>query len=708
MSNFFNTTTQKPQPAISFKRPSDDGYRDPFKAPKANGDSEFHPIDNISIAGDFTPTSESFDLINNKHGRSIRTNGNNTPVFMPFDSLSISSYLDINTSQGYKNGSKSNPTKDSTPSTTPVLSSNLHSRFFPSPTSERIKGTSNYNDQITHLNLASSANTPLESKFPDKFMFDYNYGKSSNYALKNKSADSFDLSLAKDGGLLSIYDELKAGTWEDEKKQEEKKFNEYKSAFDRPTMFDAPGAFSTDDRVFDKYSQNSLFEPAGLAQPIDAFEPFDAENGFEKSFRPQMRLSQPQPSVIPSQPPMMAQVPFTQQQPPQQPQLGQQPQVGQQQPLVQQPFRGLLGPPPLSNHGQPQSQQPLGRQLQMAFMPQIGPPLLQQQPHLAQHLHQQRPSMQQNSSIPTSFQRPLPHQNHLGVPPETQAHTQPVSHESVSRHNQAGEKDDAALRPTLTKNSSLSCGESGSKSSVSIGSINSVNVETEDNAQEDTATDNKDNSGIHLSAIAKEFANTDTSDIPPTPLASLLKVRSTNLDDYPDSASPAAEDSETPVSLVGFNLAETPVPETSHNAIDKITKHPSTYPEGFSSTFYKRSHNNFMFVREIQTKSTIVRVKTLSTIEFRLSLPIIPLFEMNPLEETGKKKKYKSYPVQINLNDLEGKIGGLRVSKQQAILLASNRGENGLKSFNDSKGRNSKKGANAYYYKKGYVNHMSK
>lgn len=148
---------------------------------------------------------------------------------------------------------------------------------------------------------------------------------------------------------------------------------------------------------------------------------------------------------------------------------------------------------------------------------------------------------------------------------------------------------------------------------------------------------------------------------------------------------------DTLVSLCAFNLKEDSKlnVDTRNSEIEKqnmqstelpiFDDYAYSFPEGFSSTFYKRVDNNFMFVREIQSKSTVLKFRSNSILELRLSIPSLPLFEV-PDESRKedrksftidtnnkaipKKKKYKSFVVKMNLHDLEGKISGLKVSKQ--------------------------------------------
>lgn len=78
------------------------------------------------------------------------------------------------------------------------------------------------------------------------------------------------------------------------------------------------------------------------------------------------------------------------------------------------------------------------------------------------------------------------------------------------------------------------------------------------------------------------------------------------------------------------------------------------HPEGFSSTFYKRGVNNFMFVRELQPKLSTAKNKDL--IEIRVSLPSIDLNECI--------FKMRCYIVNIHLNQFNKKFSGLKISQK--------------------------------------------
>lgn len=116
------------------------------------------------------------------------------------------------------------------------------------------------------------------------------------------------------------------------------------------------------------------------------------------------------------------------------------------------------------------------------------------------------------------------------------------------------------------------------------------------------------------------------------------------------------------VSLVGFGLQNTDDDKEDEKTPSGVEPMDCIeHPEGFASTFYKRAKNNFMFVREIQSKSAIIKYRSNLAIEFRVSLPDFG----RGAGEKGKRSKYKLYAVQISLGELEGKIGGLRVARRR-------------------------------------------
>lgn len=96
----------------------------------------------------------------------------------------------------------------------------------------------------------------------------------------------------------------------------------------------------------------------------------------------------------------------------------------------------------------------------------------------------------------------------------------------------------------------------------------------------------------------------------------------------------------------------------------------SVYPEGFASTFHKRGLNNFMFVRELQSKMIINKVRlnnntTAESAEFRVSLPVEEL-DLDPYSGEGQSynsryadsdyRRFKrSYVVNIDVRELENR-----------------------------------------------------
>ncbi|KAG7832912.1 hypothetical protein KL919_004508 [Ogataea angusta] len=90
----------------------------------------------------------------------------------------------------------------------------------------------------------------------------------------------------------------------------------------------------------------------------------------------------------------------------------------------------------------------------------------------------------------------------------------------------------------------------------------------------------------------------------------------------------------------------------------------STYPEGFSSTFHRRGVNNFMFVRELQSKMITSKGRGTrnfqETAEFRVSLPIEELdLKMGESDaeryDDDYRRPKRSYVVNIDLRELENK-----------------------------------------------------
>lgn len=111
-------------------------------------------------------------------------------------------------------------------------------------------------------------------------------------------------------------------------------------------------------------------------------------------------------------------------------------------------------------------------------------------------------------------------------------------------------------------------------------------------------------------------------------------------------------DNSIPVSLP-INNTTFKSPEISNNIKTQDYELPH-YPEGFSSTFYKRGVNNFMFIRELQPK--IITSKYSDSVEIRLTFPI-----------WDEDYRLKSSRVDIDVKELDGKLNGLKVSKPAPI-----------------------------------------
>lgn len=82
------------------------------------------------------------------------------------------------------------------------------------------------------------------------------------------------------------------------------------------------------------------------------------------------------------------------------------------------------------------------------------------------------------------------------------------------------------------------------------------------------------------------------------------------------------------------------------------------YPEGFSSTFHRRGVNNFMFVRELQSKMIVNRTRVsgggiVEMGEFRISMPIEEMGFTN--DKLSSEKLKRSFLVNIDLKELDGK-----------------------------------------------------
>lgn len=82
------------------------------------------------------------------------------------------------------------------------------------------------------------------------------------------------------------------------------------------------------------------------------------------------------------------------------------------------------------------------------------------------------------------------------------------------------------------------------------------------------------------------------------------------------------------------------------------------YPEGFSSTFYKRGVNNFMFVRELQSKVAINNIRNYDYAEFRINIPIsqTSMAKLQAQQDPDQSNRIKrSHIINIDVRELEGK-----------------------------------------------------
>ncbi|ODV95146.1 hypothetical protein PACTADRAFT_49893 [Pachysolen tannophilus NRRL Y-2460] len=81
------------------------------------------------------------------------------------------------------------------------------------------------------------------------------------------------------------------------------------------------------------------------------------------------------------------------------------------------------------------------------------------------------------------------------------------------------------------------------------------------------------------------------------------------------------------------------------------------HPEGFSSTFYKRGVNNFMFVRELQSKVAINKIRGYDYAEFRINIPLKKshISHNEDDEDHQTRRIKKSYIINIDVKELDGK-----------------------------------------------------
>lgn len=626
-----------------------------------------------------------------------KTSGTSTPRFPAFDTTcsnsnnTISSYLDINTStyqnnraavqlntnkhNGFNktnNGSRfmdapfSNPinhnnaknanntttSNTETPLTTPVLSSNLYSRFFPSPTSERVRynynttnntpsaSTNNYNnnDHITHLNLASSLNTPTDSYknlTGDNLFLDTSFnsvGRVPNGSTHN------DMNYNMNHNANNILDTLK-----------NKSLDSFDLAFEKNTEDMIPNFIHDESQTTD----NDIFLRNSNSNTEESYNGNNAQNLFLNSLDATQSYSNPSNTVSSSVPS-----------------------------VSNLSLNGANSNDGQYNTGYFSNSDPYTQRRNSNFLH-----LLNSQGNNNNNIINNKDKDRINSSLTTQNSKQL---------------------------SSPAQKVNNALQINLDEKDENQC------------AVNSLSLKHKKLVAHSNDLENQINSMNTQFSEALKKNGDDEDDI-------LVSLEGFNLGgSLPPKQLPPKEEIHE---LNGNNISvngndESTDEEELHPKIslDSIVNYDASYPEGFSSTFYKRADNNFMFVREIQAKSTIIKFKSSSIIEFRLSLPSIPLFTTENNKETtksekpeglGKKKKYKSYAVQINLNELEGKIGGLRVSKQQALqqqlqhqqLQKHDSHSSSSKKYSGSHYRKSgglkHKSSNAYYYKKGYINSIS-
>jgi hypothetical protein len=122
-------------------------------------------------------------------------------------------------------------------------------------------------------------------------------------------------------------------------------------------------------------------------------------------------------------------------------------------------------------------------------------------------------------------------------------------------------------------------------------------------------------------------------------------------EDIFSSASSEQQKTTIPVSLPLSSRDSSSVEKPATRTHDYELPH---YPEGFASTFYKRGINNFMFIRELQPK--IITSKYSDSVEVRLTFPA-----------WDEEYRMKSGKVDIEMKELDGKLGGLKVSKAPPV-----------------------------------------
>ncbi|ODV86143.1 hypothetical protein CANARDRAFT_22051 [[Candida] arabinofermentans NRRL YB-2248] len=135
----------------------------------------------------------------------------------------------------------------------------------------------------------------------------------------------------------------------------------------------------------------------------------------------------------------------------------------------------------------------------------------------------------------------------------------------------------------------------------------------------------------------------------------------------------------------GESTTTTPISSPSNSNNGKKWQEVQSFPEGFSSTFHRRGVNNFMFVRELQSKMIINKpsrsggggggsrttISSIETAEFRVSIPIEELglgtsvdFNENDLMDNGngngnsnqsENRLKRSFVVNVDVRELENR-----------------------------------------------------
>jgi hypothetical protein len=185
-----------------------------------------------------------------------------------------------------------------------------------------------------------------------------------------------------------------------------------------------------------------------------------------------------------------------------------------------------------------------------------------------------------------------------------------------------------------------------------------------------------------------DLSNTTTT---PTPIKTLRYVMEGKdaklLIFYEDESRDLSHFQISPLSYTSRFKSEDIISKCLHNAkwsmSPNLTKNNKLdvcwYPEGFSSTFHRRGVNNFMFVRELQSKMIINRTRVsgggiIEMGEFRISMPIEEISYMTELNNSGTlnghtpsynsngEKIKRSFLVNIDLRELDGKQASMSTS----------------------------------------------